>query len=129
MANLIITTVIFGILAFLTHVLGGGDFVRGLTAKKENHTRVITEPMFTGKTVNANLVLINDNEFAITKPSLKCVITGRNGVNMKTITKVLDDVKIEAKGQVKLNNFRITIVRDFPGKLECHISKFSANNI
>ncbi len=117
-----------GILSFLAHVLGGDDFVRGLMAKKENGTKVMTEPLFTGKTVNANLVLINENEFAISAPRLKCVVTSRNGVNMKTITKALNDVKIEGKSQVKLDNFRITIAPDFPGKLECHISKFSANN-
>lgn len=124
MANFIITIAILGIVGFLVYTLGGGTFVGGLTAKKDNHTKVIAEPMFSGKSVSANLVLMNENDFDISKPTLTCIVTSRSGVNLKTISSVLEEVKIAAKSSIKLDNHRITIVNDFPSKLECNISKF-----
>jgi hypothetical protein len=127
MVNGFIAFVVFGIIAFLTHVISGGDFVRGLSAKKDNKTDIAVEPLFTGKSIAANLKIKNNNDFDITDMRMRCVITNRNGVNQKRITKPLDGV-VKANSEAEIKGAKITIVDDFPGKMECFIVGFNKAN-
>jgi hypothetical protein len=126
MVNAIITITLIGILAFLFYVLDGGEFIKGLSGgKKDLKVDVIAEPIFTGKSVAANLVIRNNNEFVIKNPTLVCVVTNRAGVTIKRISNKLEDTSINANSQIKLDNYRVTVVNEFPSKLECFVNKFS----
>jgi hypothetical protein len=126
MVNAIITITIVGIFSFIFYTLDGMEMVRGLTGgKKDLNVDVLAEPIFNGKSVSGNLVIRNKNEFAIKNPTLVCLVTDRAGVTMKRISNKLEGTKIESGSQLKLDNYRITVVNDFPSKLECLVNKFS----
>lgn len=126
MVNAIFSVVLIGILGFLFYALDGAEFVRGLSGgKKDLNVDVLSEPIFTGKSVAGNLVIRNKNAFTIKNPTLVCLVTDRAGVTMKRISNKLEGAKIEGGSQLKLDNYRITVVNDFPSKLECFVNKFS----
>jgi hypothetical protein len=122
MVQLILALTVFGILAFLVHVFGGGDFIRGV-ARVDNKTEVIATPIFNGKTVSADLQIVNNNSFDISNMRMRCGITRRSGTTQKSISKKIEQT-VKANSSIVINNFYITNVRDFPKSIECRIAAF-----
>jgi hypothetical protein len=125
MKSIIITLIVFGILGYFAFQYSKDfDELLNQNKKKDNHTRVLSEPFFIEKSSNANIVLMNDNEFDISSPVLVCNILNAGGEPIKAFKKMFPDIKIAKKGSTKIGNIQFGQAEQYPKKIVCEIESF-----